>query len=193
MWVIVSFSFAFHFLVILCTLQEFLLKLLVQNSQTARHVLSLTSMLLCMCFDIIMIFHLNASLVILLQIAAWLILVSKKKLQKHLPTLNLAAVCKKQIFQNKKNAKKMFSRPTDSSFSGYVIGNKDFFLGLRLLELSSHYSCELFWYSPLNSLVWDIHIVCTSKDVLVYILVFWFGHHINQAMAWVYAWHRGLS
>ena len=30
-------------------------------------------------------------------------------------------------FQNKKNAKKMFSRPTDFSFSGYVIGNKDLF------------------------------------------------------------------
>ena len=28
----------------------------------------------------------------------------------------------------KKNAKKMFSRSTDSSFSGYVIGNKDIFL-----------------------------------------------------------------
>ena len=27
--------------------------------------------------------------------------------------------------------KKMFSRPTDSSFSGYVIGNKDLFLGLK--------------------------------------------------------------
>ena len=54
------------------------------------------------------------------------ILVSEKKLQKHLPTLNLPAVRQKQIFQNK-NAKKMFSRPTDSGFSGYVIGNKDLF------------------------------------------------------------------
>ena len=33
-------------------------------------------------------------------------------------------------FSKKKNAKKMFSRSTDSSFSGYVIGNKDLFLGL---------------------------------------------------------------
>ena len=27
--------------------------------------------------------------------------------------------------------KNMFSRPTDSNFSGYVIGNKDGFLGLK--------------------------------------------------------------
>ena len=56
----------------------------------------------------------------------------KKKLQKHLPTLNLPAVRQKQIFQNKKNAKKMFSQPTDSSFSGYVIGNRPFFKPYRL-------------------------------------------------------------
>ena len=63
----------------------------------------------------------------------------KKKFQKHLPTQNLPAVCQKQIFQNKKNAKKkMFSRPTDPSFSGYVIGNKDLFLGLRVYIVNQH-------------------------------------------------------
>ena len=39
----------------------------------------------------------------------------------------------------------MFSRPTDSSFSGYVIGNKDLFLGLivDLVDLALNKKSEL--------------------------------------------------
>ena len=44
------------------------------------------------------------------------------------------ALFQNQIFKNKKKVqKKMFSRPTDSSFSGYVIRKKKpFFLGPKL-------------------------------------------------------------